>query len=184
MTENPEYMLPNNCVSTHRTTSKKFAPNIRSNINRNNPTVSGGNANKINADATNVVHVNNGIRIYVIPGARILIIVTRKLIPAINVPNPDICNPIYKSQYHVLVNAMINEAYEVHPASGAPPKNHERFKKIPPNKNNQNPNEFKNGNATSRAPICNGMTAFINANNNGIAAKKIIVVPCIVIISL
>ena len=55
----------------------------RSNIIKNNPTVSGGKANKINADATNVVHVNNGIRIYVIPGARILIIVIMKLIPDI-----------------------------------------------------------------------------------------------------
>ena len=72
-------------------TSKKFAPNIRSNIIKNNPTVNGGNANKINAEVTNVVHVNNGILIYVIPGARILIIVTRKLIPPINVPTPEIC---------------------------------------------------------------------------------------------
>ena len=47
-----------------------------------------------------------------------------------------------------------NDAYDVQPASGAPPKNHERFKNIPPKKNNQKPNEFKNGNATSRAPIC------------------------------
>ena len=45
---------------------------------------------KLNADVTNVVHVNIGIRMYVIPGARILIIVTRKLIPPINVPIPDI----------------------------------------------------------------------------------------------
>src|SRR5699024_8162886 len=55
---------------------------------------------------------------------------------------------------------------------------------VPPNINNQKPKAFKNGNDTSRAPICNGMTAFIKPNNIGIAAKKIIVVPCIVIISL
>ena len=50
----------------------------------------GGNANKMSADATNVVHVNSGNLIYVKPGALILIIVARKLIPAISVPKPDI----------------------------------------------------------------------------------------------
>ena len=44
-------------------TSKKLAPNKRSNINKKIPTVNGGNANKISADATNVVQVNNGILI-------------------------------------------------------------------------------------------------------------------------
>ena len=71
-------------------TLKKFAPNILSNVRRNKPTVSGGNANRINADATKVVQENIGIRIYVIPGARMLIMVTRKLIPPIKVPKPDI----------------------------------------------------------------------------------------------
>lgn len=72
---------------------KKLVPNKRSNISSANPTVNGGKANKISEEVTNVVHVNIGIRIYVIPGARILIIVTRKLIPPISVPIPDICNP-------------------------------------------------------------------------------------------
>src|SRR5699024_11220533 len=75
-------------------------------------------------------------------------------------------------------------ALEVHPPSGAPPRNQLVFSKIPPNINNQKPNEFKNGNATSRAPICNGNTAFIIPNIIGIAARNIMVVPCIVIISL
>lgn len=72
---------------------KKLVPNKRSNIKSPNPTVNGGKANNINEDVTNVVHVNIGIRIYVIPGARILIMVTRKLMPPINVPIPEICKP-------------------------------------------------------------------------------------------
>ena len=71
---------------------KKFVPNKRSSIISAKPTVSGGNANKMSADATNVVHVNSGNLIYVKPGALILIIVARKLIPAISVPKPDICS--------------------------------------------------------------------------------------------
>ena len=85
-------MLPNNRVSAH-CTIKESCPNIRSNIKRTILLLNGGKANKISADVTNVVHVNIGMRIYVIPGARILIIVTRKLIPPINVPVPDICKP-------------------------------------------------------------------------------------------
>lgn len=62
MTEYPEKMFPDNRISTHCGV-KKFPPNKRSKIIKNNPTVSAGNANKIRADATNVVHVNSGIRI-------------------------------------------------------------------------------------------------------------------------
>ena len=57
------------------------------------PTVSGGNANKIKAEATNVVHVKSGSLMYVMPGALMLMIVARKLIPAISVPIPAICRP-------------------------------------------------------------------------------------------
>ena len=35
-----------------------------------------------------------------------------------------------------------------------------------------------NGKATSRAPICCGMTMFISPDRNGIATKKIMIVPC------
>ena len=74
-------------------TLKKFAPKRRSNVNKNNPIASGVKANRIKVDAINVVQVNNGIRINVIPGARILMMVTRKLMPDIKVPKPAICNP-------------------------------------------------------------------------------------------
>src|SRR5690625_3663 len=73
--------------------SKKFAPNKRSKVRRNRPIVNAGNANRIKMFATKEAHVNNGIRINVIPGPRIEITVTIKLIPAINVPNPAICKP-------------------------------------------------------------------------------------------
>ncbi|MNN44098.1 hypothetical protein D3C81_1583760 [compost metagenome] len=59
-----------------------------------------------------------------------------------------------------------------------------RFSSKPPNRNVQNPRAFRKGNATSRAPICSGITAFIRAKMTGITPRKIIVVPCIVINSL
>jgi hypothetical protein len=38
--------------------------------------------------------------------------------------------------------------------------------------------EFMNGKATSRAPICCGTTILISPVRNGIAMKKIMMVPC------
>jgi len=74
-------------------TSKKFARNSRSNISSTSPTVIAGKANRINSDVINDAHVNIGIRMNVMPGARILMIVTRKLMPPIREPIPEICRP-------------------------------------------------------------------------------------------
>ena len=60
-------------------TSKKLPPNRRSNITKNSATVSGGIAKISSADVTNVVHVNMDILSNVIPGARMLTMVTMKL---------------------------------------------------------------------------------------------------------
>ena len=38
--------------------------------------------------------------------------------------------------------------------------------------------EFRNGKATSRVPICSGTTMLISPVRNGIAMKKIMMVPC------
>jgi hypothetical protein len=37
---------------------------------------------------------------------------------------------------------------------------------------------FIKGNATSRAPICRGMTIFISPARNGMAMKMIMIEPC------
>ena len=42
----------------------------------------------------------------------------------------------------------------------------------------QNDTEFSVGNATSRTPSCSGRTKFISPMTNGIAPKKIMIVPC------
>ena len=38
---------------------------------------------------------------------------------------------------------------------------------------------FKTGNATSRTPSCSGTTKFISPTMNGMAMKKIMMVPCV-----
>ena len=42
----------------------------------------------------------------------------------------------------------------------------------------QKPTELSVGNATSRTPSCSGTTRFISPITNGIATKKIMMVPC------
>ena len=42
----------------------------------------------------------------------------------------------------------------------------------------QKPTEFNVGKATSRAPSCNGTAKFIRPITNGMATKKIMIVPC------
>jgi hypothetical protein len=39
---------------------------------------------------------------------------------------------------------------------------------------------FNRGNATSGAPICNGMIAFANPANSGVANNSSMITPCIV----
>ena len=39
---------------------------------------------------------------------------------------------------------------------------------------------LRNGKATSRAPICSGITKLIRPTTSGIATKKIMIVPCAV----
>jgi peroxiredoxin len=50
-----------------------------------------GNVAMISTFEHNAVHVNTGIFISDMPGARIRMMVTKKLIPVINVPTPDSC---------------------------------------------------------------------------------------------
>ncbi|MNL76637.1 hypothetical protein D3C87_2026350 [compost metagenome] len=73
--------------------SKMAPPKTRSNISKTRATVIAGKARTIKPEVTKADHVNIGKRMYVRPGARMLIIVTRKLIPPISVPIPAICKP-------------------------------------------------------------------------------------------
>src|SRR5699024_6687980 len=66
------------------------------------------------------------------------------------------------------------------PIAGALFKKKAKLNIIPPVKNNQNPTAFKYGKAKSLAPICNGTATFIKPRSIGVAAKKIIIVPCVV----
>ncbi|MNW68335.1 hypothetical protein D3C74_470780 [compost metagenome] len=72
---------------------KKCAPANLSRKSNASVTVKIGNANKIMIQVENTDHVNIGSFIHFMPGARILMMVTIKLIPVAREPIPDIWIP-------------------------------------------------------------------------------------------
>ncbi len=134
----------------------------------------------INSGAvTNWPHTNKGIRVNVIPGARIFKMVTRKFMPVIVEPIP----MRNTAAHHIEVPAApCNDigGYSVQPATGAPMRNDE-YSIRPATGKIQYATMLSHGNATSRAPICTGMTRFPNPPvSSGMITNQTIVDPCIV----
>src|SRR5215469_4969441 len=96
------------------------------------------------------------MRVNVMPGARILRIVTRKLMPV----SVELTPTRKIAAHHIVVpGAPCSETggYSVQPADGAPSKNDENSIK-PETGKIQKLNMLSHGNATSRAPIMSGNT--------------------------
>ena len=58
--------------------------------------VTGGIANSVRNATTSIIHTNTGMRIIVMPGARMLRIVTRKLTAVATEPMPSMINPTHQ----------------------------------------------------------------------------------------
>src|SRR5476649_2597614 len=110
---------------------------------------------------TQVAQTKSGMRVQVMPGARILMIVTKKLMPVMVLETP-----IRKmAMHHMLVPAgscKLMGGYSVQPASGAPSRKLPK-RRMPAGGTSQKLNMLSHGKATSRAPICSGMTKLPNA---------------------
>ena len=65
-----------------------------------------GKAKIMSKDVTSVIHVNTGMRIIFIPGARMLIIVTVKFIAAVSDAIPRIWRPIIQKSVPAPVNLI------------------------------------------------------------------------------
>ena len=103
---------------------------------------------------------NSGMRVKVMPGARIWYIVTTKLMPV----NVELTPTRKIAAAHIEVPAPACSdigGYSVQPATGAPIKN-ELNSISPATGKIQKLNMFSHGKATSRAPICNGMITLPN----------------------
>ena len=123
--------------------------------------------------------MNNGICIQPIPSARITAIVVRKLIPV----SVDDATSIICPATHIVTpvcapSVTMYGAYPVHPVSAPSPVNTPVNISSAANGCSQNDRAFNLGIARSGAPICRGTIQFAKPLIKGIAARKIIVVPC------
>ena len=142
-----------------------------------------GNAIRTRIDVTSAFHVKIGMRNIVMPGARIVMIVVTKLTAPRIVPKPVSASPsTHRSPPTPGENVSLdNGVYAVHPKEAEPCGVRNPATAISePKRNSQNENAFSRGNATSGAPICNGMTMFAKPANSGVANSSIMIVPCIV----
>ncbi len=88
---------------------------------------------------TRAIHVKIGIFISDMPGARMLRAVTIRLTAPVSDAMPVIWRPsAQKSMPCDGENTtVVFGAYANHPPSGAPPRNHDKFRKMPPNRKHQ-----------------------------------------------
>ena len=117
-----------------------------------------GSENTSRNCTTRIIHVNTGIFMKVMPGARMLSTVTIRLIDPMSEAIPAICRPMVQKSTPFEGEKTGPEfgAYMNHPPSAAPPRNQARFSTIPPMTRSHRDRALRRGNATSRAPICSG----------------------------
>ena len=82
--------------------TKKFVPMMRSNIVRNCEPATNGVANTTSTDVTPVAHPRMGMRQMVMPGARIVMMVARKLIAVAMDDAPANCTPSSNSVWPIV----------------------------------------------------------------------------------
>src|SRR5580700_1137047 len=136
--------------------SKNGTPNCRSMKSAASAAASAVVAIISSGAVANCPHTNSGMRVNVIPGARIFKIVTTKLMPVMVELTPT--KKI--AAHHIEVPAApCNDTggYSIQPAVGAPIKNEENNIK-PETGKIQKLIILSHGKATSRAPICTGKT--------------------------
>ena len=117
-----------------------------------------GMANTSRNWTTNTIQVKTGIFMNVMPGARMLMTVTIRLIAPTSEAMPVICRPSAQKSMPFVGENGTDEfgAYMNQPPSAAPPSSHDVLMKIAPNRKHQKLKALMRGNATSRAPIWRG----------------------------
>src|SRR5438874_11436903 len=138
---------------------KKCVPTWRSSSKSVNPTANTGSTATSRIEYTSIDQTNSGIRIQLIPGARMLWIVQRKLIAPASDPSVSKCSErIQRSWPEPGENAFSDSGgYPYQPDFDAPPAE-KKLRNIvtPPKRNSQYESAFSRGNAMSRAPIISG----------------------------
>ena len=117
-----------------------------------------GVAMTTSSDVEKFAHTSSGIRKKLIPGARIVMMVTRKFSAVAIDDAPANCTPMVKKTWPMGC-VVDNGAYAVQPAANEPPGARNDSVMIRPAVGSiQNDSAFSRGNAMSGAPIMSGST--------------------------
>ena len=117
-----------------------------------------GVAMTTSSDVEKFAHTSSGMRKKLIPGARMVMIVTRKLSAVAIDDAPANCTPIVKKTWPI--GCVVDSgAYAVHPAANEPPGARKDAVMIAPAIGSiQKDSALSRGNAMSGAPIMSGST--------------------------
>src|SRR5918998_2298190 len=133
-----------------------------------------GVAATTSSEVERFAQTNSGIRQKVIPGARMVMIVTRKLSAVAIDDAPANCTPMVKNNCPI-GTSVDSGAYAVQPVAKEPPgAKNDAVIITPAIGSSQNDSALSRGNAMSGAPIISGMTKFARPANTGMMNRKII----------
>src|SRR5919197_1949761 len=153
--------------------SKKWKPSPRSSRTKNCEAAMNGVAMTTSSDVEKFAHTRSGSRKNDIPGARIVMIVTRKFSAVAIDDAPANCTAIVKNIWPMGAD-VDSGAYAVQPVANAPPgaKNDSSII-VPATGSIQYDRALSRGNAMSGAPIISGSTKFASPAKTGITNTKI-----------
>ena len=125
------------------------------------------------SEVAKFAHTSSGMRKKLMPGARIVMIVTRKLSAVMIEEAPANCTPIEKNVCPT--GASIDSGvYAVQPSANAPPGAKKLPSIIAPAiGSSQKESAFRRGKAMSGAPIISGITKLPRPANTGMMNRKI-----------
>src|SRR3954452_2657320 len=138
--------------------AKNLNPSARSSRTKNCDAAMNGVAMTTSSEVEKFAHASSGSRKNDIPGARMVMIVTRKFSAVAIDDAPANCTPIVKNIWPI--GAVVDSgAYAVQPDAKDPPgqKNDDSIM-MPAIGSSQNDSAFRRGNAMSGAPIISGST--------------------------
>src|SRR5205823_12153161 len=117
-----------------------------------------GVAMTTSSEVEKLAHTSSGMRKKLIPGARMVMIVTRKLSAVKMDEKPANWTPIEKNSWPTGI-VVDNGAYAVQPEANEPPGARKLISMItPPSGSSQKESALSRGNAMSGAPIISGST--------------------------
>src|SRR3954464_12173513 len=137
-----------------------------------------GVAMTTSSEVEKFAHASSGIRKNDIPGARMVMIVTRKFSAVAIDDAPANCTPTVKNICPIGADVE-SGAYAVQPEANEPPgqKNDDSII-TPAIGSSQNDRAFSRGNAMSGAPIMSGSTKFARPAKTGMMNRKIRIEAC------